>query len=148
MGNEPLELVNREWGMGNSERRRQLVVGLADEKRMKGDDLAERLLGFASRVLGVVGRLSAHPTGRYVAGQLARAGTAPGALYEEARRAESRADFVHKTRIAAKEASESVYWLRLAERNQLVEGDLGPLIQEGNELTAILAASVRTARKR
>ncbi|PKN31217.1 MAG: hypothetical protein CVU63_25085 [Deltaproteobacteria bacterium HGW-Deltaproteobacteria-20] len=37
-----------------------------------------------------------------------------GSNYEEARGAESPADFVHKTRIALKEVRETRYWLRLA----------------------------------
>jgi len=121
--------------------------GLADKGTMKGDDVAVRLLDYSARVLRVVGQLSRHPHGRYVAGQLARSGTAPGAHYEEARRAESKADFVHKMRIGAKEAGESVYWLRLTQRSGLVDGDLDPLIREGGELTAIFIASIRTASK-
>ncbi len=65
----------------------------------------------------------------------------------EARRSESRADFVHKLRIAAKEAGESVYWFRLAHHARLVDADVDPLAQEGTELTAILTASVATARR-
>ena len=86
---------------------------------MKGDDIAERLLEFAVVVLGVAAKLSALPAGTYIAKQLVSSGTAPGAHYEEARRAESRADFVHKLGLAAKEAGESVYWLRVTQRARL-----------------------------
>ncbi len=55
---------------------------------------------------------------RYVlANQLLRAGTAVGALMEEAQSPESRADFLHKCKIAAKEANESAYWLRLCRKS-------------------------------
>ena len=51
---------------------------------------------------------------RYVvARQLLRCGTAVGANVREAQHAESRADFVHKCKIAAKEAEETDYWLQL-----------------------------------
>jgi four helix bundle protein len=113
---------------------------------MKGDDIARRLLSYGVGVMGLMGKFSKHTGAKHVAQQLARSGTAPGAHYEEARRSESRADFVHKLRIAAKEAGESVYWLRLAHHARLVDADVGPLVQEGTELTAILAASVATAR--
>lgn len=113
---------------------------------MKGDDIAERLLNLAVQILRVTSAIMAHPEGKHVAQQLARSGTAPGAHDEEARRAESKADFVHKARLAAKELGESVYWLRLANPARLLEVDLGPIIREGGELTAILTASVRTAR--
>ena len=51
---------------------------------------------------------------RYVvARQLLRCGTSVGANVSEAQHAESRADFVHKCKIAAKEAEETDYWLQL-----------------------------------
>ena len=78
---------------------------------MKGDDIAERLLEFAI-------------AGRRLASQLVRAGTAGGAHYEEARGAESRADFVHKIRLAAKEVRESRYWLNVIQRAKLLDKDL------------------------
>jgi|APMed6443717190_1056831.scaffolds.fasta_scaffold00055_17 four helix bundle protein len=114
---------------------------------MKGDDIARRLLSYAVGVMRLMGKFSRDAGAKHVAQQLARSGTAPGAHYEEARRSESRADFVHKLRIAAKEAGESVYWLRLAHHARLVDADVGPLVQEGTELTAILTASVATARR-
>ena len=45
--------------------------------------------------------------------QLLRSGTAIGALIRESEYAESRPDFVHKLRIALKEANETQYWLEL-----------------------------------
>ena len=67
-----------------------------------------------------------------------------GALYEEARAAESRADFVHKLGVAAKEAREACYWGELIQRAGWL--DITPLLREGLELAAILGASARTAR--
>ena len=58
-----------------------------------------------------------------------------GAHYEEARGAESRADFVHKIR-----------WLNLIQRAKLLDKDLSGLLREAAELAAILAASAKTAR--
>ena len=116
---------------------------------MKGDDIAERLLDFATEVLLVVGGLPKTLEARHVARQLTRSGTAGGAHYEEARGAESRADFAHKVLLAAKEVGESVYWLRLIGRARLSRrATLGQAIREGQELVAILKASARTARKR
>jgi four helix bundle protein len=48
-----------------------------------------------------------------IARQLLRAGTAIGANIMEAQNAESKADFIHKMKIAAKEADETQYWLLL-----------------------------------
>ena len=48
-----------------------------------------------------------------IARQLLRSGTSIGANIREVQNAESKADFVHKFKIAAKEADEQSYWLEL-----------------------------------
>lgn len=114
---------------------------------MKGDDLAERLLDFADQVLRVCRDLRQDVPGRHVARQLIRAASAGGAIYEEARGAESRADFVHKIGIATKEVRESLYWLKLIQRADLAPGrSPQTLIGEASQLVAILTASGRTAK--
>jgi four helix bundle protein len=50
-----------------------------------------------------------------VARQILRCGTSIGANVVEAQNAESKQDFIHKMKIAAKEADEADYWLRLCE---------------------------------
>ena len=116
---------------------------------MKGDDIAQRLLLFAVQAMKLAKTLQRDAAGRHVAKQLVRAATAGGANYEEARSAESRADFAHKVSIAAKELRESTYWLKLsAAANLAVASTAGPLAQEASELVAILTASAKTARGR
>ena len=51
-----------------------------------------------------------------MANQLFRSGTSIGANVREAQNAESKADFIHKLKIAAKEADEMEYWLQLCKR--------------------------------
>ena len=53
-----------------------------------------------------------------VAKQLLRSGTSIGANVFEAQHAESKADFVHKMKIAIKEANETLYWLFICERSE------------------------------
>ena len=114
---------------------------------MKGDDIASRLLAFADGSVRLARSLPEDAAGKHVARQLIRAATAGGANYEEARAAESRADFAHKVSIAAKEVRESVYWLRLIERAEMASTEiLRGLISEGNELIAILTSSAKTAK--
>lgn len=48
-----------------------------------------------------------------MADQLFRSGTSIGANLREAQNAESKKDFLHKVKIAAKEADETAYWLEL-----------------------------------
>lgn len=51
-----------------------------------------------------------------IANQLLKSGTGIGANIHEAQNAESRADFIHKVKIAAKEIEETKYWLLLCEK--------------------------------
>src|SRR3954471_19378008 len=53
-----------------------------------------------------------------IAKQLLRSATSIGANIFEAQNAESKADFIHEMKIAAKEASETLYWLILCERSE------------------------------
>jgi four helix bundle protein len=50
-----------------------------------------------------------------IANQLLKSGTSIGAQVREAQNAESKADFIHKFKIAAKEVEETEYWLMLIE---------------------------------
>lgn len=49
------------------------------------------------------------------ADQLSRSGCSIGANVKEAQGAESKADFIHKMKIALKEAEETEFWLELCE---------------------------------
>lgn len=53
-----------------------------------------------------------------VANQLIRSGTSIGANVREAQNAESKADFIHKIKIAAKEADETEYWLEICNQSE------------------------------
>ena len=90
------------------------------------------------------------PGTKNLVSQLERSGPGAGANYEEARGAESPADFVHKVRIALKELRETRYWLQLCQRANLAgrHDELRSLIEECAELIAILTASARTAKQR
>ena len=48
-----------------------------------------------------------------IANQLLKSGTSIGANVREAQNAESKADFIHKFKISAKEIEETIYWLEL-----------------------------------
>lgn len=76
--------------------------------------------------------------------QLFDAGTSIGANMNEAQQAESRRDFIHKTRIASKEAKESKYWLDLCRSAPELPYEEG-LWELADELNAILGAILRKA---
>lgn len=81
--------------------------------------------------------------------QLQDAATSVASNYHAACRAQSRAQFVAKLSISVEEADECVGWLhKLSAARLAPASDLAPLQQEAAELTAILAASRKTASGR
>ncbi|MGZ3384607.1 MAG: four helix bundle protein [Isosphaeraceae bacterium] len=86
-------------------------------------------------------------TGNVIGRQLLRCGTSVGANYRAACRARSSAEFCSKMGIIEEEADESIYWMELLVDANLVAPELmANLINEANELVAIVVASIKTAR--
>ncbi|NQS98951.1 MAG: four helix bundle protein [candidate division Zixibacteria bacterium] len=116
---------------------------------MRGDDIADRLVDFAVRIFKLCARLDKPDTVKYIRHQLFRSATSVGANYEEARGAESKADFIHKMGVAYKEMRETIYWLKFIRRSELIpETKLNDLNNEAEEINAILIKSLKTARSR
>ncbi|MGH9874714.1 MAG: four helix bundle protein [Pyrinomonadaceae bacterium] len=114
----------------------------------QADELEERLIDFAVRIVKLAANLPRTPAGRHIAGQIMRSGTSPAPNYGEARGAESHADFVHKLRIVLKELNETSIWLRIIGRSELLRGDLiKDINRENTELCRIFAATLKTTRE-
>jgi four helix bundle protein len=115
----------------------------------RADDLEERLVDFAVRIIKLAASLPKSPAGKHVAGQIMRSGTSPAPNYGEARGAESHADFVHKVRVVLKELNETSIWLRIIGRsNMLPESLIIDITGENKELCRIFASTLATARRR
>lgn len=112
-------------------------------------DLEDRLINFSVRLIKLAEALPDTRTGRHVCDQILRSGTSPAPNYGEAQSAESRADFIHKLRIALKELRETKVWIKVIMRVGLVKRpeSLDPLLQETDELISILFKSIETAQK-
>lgn len=83
----------------------------------------------------------------YVIGnQLLKSGTSIGANVREAQNAESKQDFIHKFKIAAKEAEETEYWLLIC---KFTEGypECDHLLQKIENIKKILSKIIATSRK-
>ncbi len=81
-----------------------------------------------------------------VARQLLRSGTSIGANAMEAQNAESKADFLHKMRIAGKEAEETQYWLWICDYSETYP-DCSVLIKKLEEVNKVVGSIINTARK-
>ena len=115
----------------------------------KGDDIEERLIDFAVRIIKLCDSLPKTRTGNHIAGQLLRSGTAPAALYAEARGAESTKDFIHKLKLCLKELNESRVWLKIITKSEMLPtAKLSNISQECDELCKIVNASIKTTQKK
>jgi four helix bundle protein len=81
-----------------------------------------------------------------ISNQLLKSGTSIGANVFEAQYSESRADFIHKMRIAQKEANETFYWLILCQKMDDFPGQK-EMMDLLNEIMAILSQIIITSRK-
>lgn len=82
-----------------------------------------------------------------IANQLLKCGTSIGANIMEAQNAESKADFVHKMKIAAKEAEETQYWLSLCQYANKYPPCDEPLLKL-NEIHKLLGKILSTAKSK
>jgi four helix bundle protein len=113
----------------------------------KADALKERTKQFAIRIVAVSRSLPRSRKADVVAKQLLRSRTVVAANYRAVCRARSKAEFISKMSIVVEEADEAVFWLELLGDTRLAPAaKLALLLKEANELVAICAASLRTAK--
>lgn len=116
---------------------------------MTENDMLRRTKEFALKIIKLVNALPNNIAGRSIGGQLMRSGTSVAANYRAACRGRSKAEFIAKLGIVEEEADESAFWLEvIIESNLLKENLVSDLLREASELTAIMASSKITARKR
>ena len=111
--------------------------------------LRKRTQQFAVDVIKFCEQLEKKAVYRIIQNQLLRSATSVAANYRAACRAQSKATFIAKLAIVEEEADESVFWLEILEN--LGYNNLGSQLQrlknEANQLTAIIVASRKTAKK-
>ena len=103
---------------------------------------SERFIELVCRIIKIGKKLQKSFEGRHTYGQLFRSGSSSGANYEESRSAQSDRDFIHKREICLKELRESLFWLRVIKKAELMslnDEDLIFLLSECNQLIKIIA---------
>ena len=115
---------------------------------MDENELKQRTKQFALRAIRLADSLPKNFIGKVIGSQFVRAGTSVGANYRAACRARSQAEFIAKLGIVEEEADECGYWMELIIESGLMKNTLvKPLLQEASEITAIISASRRTAKR-
>ena len=114
---------------------------------MNPTELKQRTKTFALRIIKLSRSIpKSDDAGRIIAKQIIRSGTSLAANYRATCRARSKAEFIAKIGTVEEEADESALWLELlGEAGIISERKLAALLQEANDLTAIMAASRKTA---
>lgn len=118
-----------------------------NNKIMSPRPLQEKSYIFSLKIIGVSTKLQARR--EYVLSkQLLKSGTGIGSNIEEAQLAQSMPDFISKMSIAAKEANEKRYWLRLLRDSHMLPNDEAEqLISDVEELIRMLVATIKTSKK-
>ena len=80
-----------------------------------------------------------------VANQVLKSGTSIGANVKESQNAESKADFIHKLKIAMEEADEVEYWLFLCQEHKSYP-DCLELLDDLSEILKILNKIIATTK--
>ena len=111
----------------------------------KKNIIVEKTLAFSLLIIDFAEKLEAQK--KYVvARQILKSGTSIGANVKEAQNAESKPDFIHKMKIAAKEADETEYWLLLCQLSEHYP-DCRELQEKATEIIKIISKIISSSKK-
>ena len=114
---------------------------------MTREEMKKRTQSYANRIVKLCAALPENWVAQTLGRQLLRSGTSVGANYRAVCRAKSTANFINKLRIVEEECDESLFWMELLVENKLMSTSrLKDLMQEANEILAIVVASAKTSR--
>ena len=108
--------------------------------------LLDKSLDFATQIILFYEEFSKTRKDATIAKQLLRSATSVGANINEAVYGNSKADFISKLHISLKETGESIYWLTLLKRTNLIEYNFNELLSLAEEIKRMLIASLNTAK--
>lgn len=110
----------------------------------QGNMIVEKSFNFALKIIDYTESLT--ELRKYkLADQLFKSGTSIGANIREAQNAESKNDFIHKMKIAAKEADETEYWLCLTNISPKYPSNEN-LLEEIGQIIRILSKIIATSK--
>jgi four helix bundle protein len=116
---------------------------------MTPEEMKERTLQLGLRVIRVVEALPRRRASDVIGRQFLKCGTSVGANYRASCRSRSDGDFVARMGVVEEEADETIYWLEVTSRSNLLnDAMLRPLIKECDEILLIVVASIKTVKSR
>ena len=76
-----------------------------------------------------------------------KCGTSIGSNAEEAQEGQTKPDYIAKLSVSRKESRETIYWLRLAVRTEVVKSDeVKWELDEAGQLRAMIISAIKTAQ--
>ena len=122
------------------------MIILRSEVKLMNSPLLEKSMDFATQIVLFYEEFSKSKKDTTIAKQLLRSATSVGANINEAIYGNSKADFISKLHISLKETGESIYWLTLLKRTNLIAYDFDKLLSLAEEIKRMLVASLNTAK--
>ncbi|MBP6260436.1 MAG: four helix bundle protein [Paludibacter sp.] len=109
-----------------------------------GNKIVDLTFSFSLKIISFTAKLE-EKRKFTIANQLLRSGTSIGANAREAQNSESKADFIHKFKIAAKEAEETEYWLLLCQYSENYPFEI-ELLENIKEIQRIINSILNSAK--
>ncbi len=114
----------------------------------KNKEFRERLLTFSVDILSLLKTLPYRKEYDVLRHQLSRSATSIGANYEEAQNSTYK-EFIHRVKIALREALETKYWLAIIDRMDISnKHQCARLIDEAKQISLILGSIASKADKK
>lgn len=127
-----------------------LIIEFKELKEFMQNDkqnvIVDKTLEFAILIIEFAEQLEANRK-FVIANQILKSGTSIGANVREAQNAESKADFIHKMKIAAKEADETEYWLLLCKHSKNYP-ECEDLQKRAGEIIKILSRIISSSKNK
>ncbi len=114
----------------------------------KKNIIQDKSLSFAVRIVKLCRYIREKMHEYELASQLLRSGTSIGANISESKNAQSRVDFVNKLNIALKEADETLYWLTLLNKTDILNRQqFESMYNDCSELIKLLTSIIRSSKE-
>lgn len=116
---------------------------------MAAKDIKQRTFEFSINIINFTSNFPNKRVYWIISDQLIRSATSIGANIIEGQGSSSRKEFTNFLHVAFKSAKETIYWLEILEKSNLVELEkIEPIVRECVEITKILNSSILTLKKK
>ena len=118
-------------------------------KNTEKNILQEKCMDFSVKIVNLYQSLCSDRHEFVMSKQMLKCGTSIGANVREAKRAQSKPDFLSKLSIALKEADETQYWLEILFATEYISKEnFDSMNSDLNEIIAMLVSSIKSLKSK